>query len=735
MSHIEKNVKNESTHHCCGYASHEPTAARAFTQASAEAAQSTFTIAQMDCPTEERLIRKALEPCAEVQLLEFDLLNRRLHVIHDHGFDVHIEGLIAQLGMVAERDVNTASSSSKRSFGVSRRVWGRTLLAVVLAIGAEIGVWVQAPFWLPATLAVLAIVLCGASVYRKGWLAVRRLDLNINALMSIAVTGAILLGEWPEAAMVMSLFGLAELIEQQSLERARTAVDRLLSFTPEQVEVQVDGGRWQRKEAKAVAVGNYVRVLPGQRLALDGVVETGRFTVNQAPITGESDLVVKEKGDAVYAGSINGSRELQYRTTADHDHSLLARITHSVQQAQQNKAPTQRFVDQFSRVYTPVVVLLAIGVAVLPPLIGMGDFAQWIYRALVWLVIACPCALVISTPVAVVSALTVGARQGLLVKGGVHLERARQIQHVILDKTGTLTEGRPRVCDMLVLGESDDAVKQIAYSLGMRSDHPASQALATALKQESHIELMQFEAYPGLGVQGNADGVTYRLGSRLWALGDRLPPADVLNWEKNWQNEGAGLVFLANQYELLAVFAIQDAVKTTAADALSRLRSMDVGITIASGDNQQAVASVAKELGLEAVHAALLPEDKLKLIAHQQEHGIVAMVGDGINDAPALAQADIGFAMGAMGSDIAIETADIAILNDDLYKVPYVIDLSKRLHRVLVQNISAALAIKAVFLVLAFTGDATMWMAVFADVGASLLVILNSLRLLQVQPA
>lgn len=735
MSHTKKHVKKESTQHCCSHAIATPTASRQFTQASAEVAQSTFTIAQMDCPTEERLIRKVLEPRAEVQLLEFDLLNRRLHVIHDHGFGAHIEGLIAQLGMVAERDGDTVSSASKRGFGVSGRAWVRTLLAVALAIGAEIGVWMHLPFWLPATLAVLAIALCGMSVYKKGWLAIRRLDLNINALMSIAVTGAIVLGEWPEAAMVMSLFALAELIEQQSLDRARMAVDRLLSLAPEQVDVQVEGGSWQRQDAKTVAVGTYVRVLPGQRLALDGVIEAGRFTVNQAPITGESDLVVKGEGDVVYAGSINGTRELQYRTNADHDHSLLARITHSVQQAQQNKAPTQRFVDRFSRIYTPVVVLLALGVAVFPPLMGMGDFSQWIYRALVWLVIACPCALVISTPVAVVSALTAGARQGLLVKGGVHLERARQIQHVILDKTGTLTEGRPRVCDMLVLGESHDDVKQIAYSLGVRSDHPASQALATALKQESHIELTQFEAYPGLGVQASADGVDYRLGSRRWVLGDRQPPHKALEWEKNWQDEGAGLVFLASHDELLAVFAIRDAIKATSADALSRLHAMGVGITIASGDNQQAVASVAEELGIEAVHAALLPEDKLTLIAQHQRQGVVAMVGDGINDAPALAQADIGFAMGAMGSDIAIETADIAILNDDLHKVPYVIDLSTRLHRILVQNISAALAIKAVFLLLAFTGDATMWMAVFADVGASLLVILNSLRLLQVQQA
>ena len=441
--------------------------------------------------------------------------------------------------------------------------------------------------------------------------------------------------------------------------------------------------------------------------------------------------MTKAAGDQVYAGSINGLGELQYRVTTDYDHSLLARITHAVQQAQQNKAPTQRFVDAFSRVYTPIVVVLAAGIAVIPPLVGWGAFTEWVYRALVLLVIACPCALVISTPVAVVSALTASARQGLLVKGGVYLERARRIQHVILDKTGTLTQGMPRVQDVFVSTAHNDYVQTLAYSLALRSDHPASQALVLAQPEGSALEVSGFSAIPGQGVEGVIEGRLYRLGSRAWASAEAEPVPLLTAWEAKWQAQGASFVYLYEAQTVMAAFAINDVVKEGAAQALKRLASRGVTVSMASGDNRHAVSSVAAMVGLSHFHAELLPEQKLDLITQHQKKGLVAMVGDGINDAPALAQADISFAMGAMGSDIAIDTADITILNDDLNKLADVLVLSTRLHRVLVQNISAALAIKAVFLLWAILGGATMWMAVFADVGASLLVVLNSLRLLR----
>ncbi|MCQ9615962.1 cation-translocating P-type ATPase [Paenalcaligenes niemegkensis] len=731
------STSSTHTHHghsaaCCAGTPAPKASQSGFSSAGDGQEQSTLRIEQMDCPTEEGLIRKVLGNRAEVYALEFDLMQRKLNVVHSPGFRSQLQGLIAQLGMSSELESPATEPGAKVASGNAWSSWLRIGAAVVVALVAESASWLQAPSWLVLLLSVAAIGLCGLGVYKKGWIAIRHRDLNINALMSIAVTGALVLGEWPEAAMVMSLFGLAELIEARSLDRARSAVDRLLSITPDLVDVWSAEQGWVSEKAVNVQAGALAKVLPGQRLGLDGIVELGSSAVNQAPITGESEAVTKSAGDVVYAGSINGMGELQYRITADYDHSLLARITHSVQQAQQNKAPIQRFVDRFSRIYTPVVVAVAAAIAVTPPLLGMGTFSEWVYKALVLLVIACPCALVISTPVAVVSALTLAARQGLLVKGGVYLERARQIKYVILDKTGTLTEGRPSLQDMFIAGEHAEPVKQVAYSLAMRSDHPASQALVQAKVHEDTIEIQDFMAVPGKGVQGLAGNICYRLGSKAWAAAEGAGAQAMLTqWEAGWQARGASFVYLHDGKTIVAAFAVNDAIKSGVKTALQRLRSQGVSVSIASGDNEHAVRAVATAVGIDEFQADLLPEEKLTLLTQHQQTGVVAMVGDGINDAPALAQADIGFAMGALGSDVAIETADVAILNDDLNKIPDVLQLSKRLHRVLVQNISTALAIKAIFLGLAMTGGASMWMAVFADVGASLLVVLNSLRLLR----
>lgn len=732
MSTPSRHQHHDHSSQCCSVSAMSSPINSTFTSAEIGQEQSIFRIEQMDCPTEEGLLRKVLEPRAEVHSLEFDLMQRKLNVVHEQGFRPQLQQLISQVGMYGELETAGASTTPKQKAETSFSAWLRIGAAVTIALGAELASWLEAPMWLLVVLSVTAIALCGLGVYKKGWISIRYRDLNINALMSIAVTGALILGEWPEAAMVMSLFALAELIEARSLDRARSAVDSLLSLTPDLIDVQLEDQTWSKVEATTVQVGALVKVLPGQRLGLDGVVELGESHVNQAPITGESAPVLKSTGDQVYAGSINGMGELQYRITTDYDHSLLARITHSVQQAQQNKAPTQRFVDRFSRVYTPVVVLLAIALAVFPPLLGYGSFSDWVYKALVLLVIACPCALVISTPVAVVSALTMGARQGLLVKGGVYLERARQIRHIILDKTGTLTEGRPRLQHMFVNGVGSETFKQLAYSLALRSDHPASQTLVIAQIHDEALDVSDFQAIPGKGVQGRIAAKHYRLGSRAWALeGVSFEDELLQEWERTWQLQGASFVYLSDGVSLVAGFAISDTIRSGVNEALSRLRAQGVTSSIASGDNKHAVAAVAAAVGIENFDAELLPEQKLELLSYYQKSDATAMVGDGINDAPALAQADIGFAMGAMGSDIAIETADIAILNDDLNKIPDVVQLSKRLHQVLIQNIAAALAIKAVFLVWAVAGGATMWMAVFADVGASLLVVLNSLRLLR----
>ncbi len=694
---------------------------------------SRFYIAQMDCPVEEQLIRSKLESKAGVLALDFNLMQRSLEVVHETGLQAQIEDDLQELGMAPQR----LSADSRAVVPVMRSdsVW-RIALAVTLALVAEgLGWWGVSDWW-ALLVAGLALILTGPAVYKKGLIALKNRNLNINALMSIAVTGAILIGSWAEAAMVMSLFALAELIEARSLDRVRHAVDGLLQLAPEQVEVLDEQGHWHWQPAQAVAVGSVVKVLPGARIGLDGIVASGHSVVNQAPITGESAPVDKQAGDWVFAGSVNGFGELQFTTHGMYDDNLLVRIALAVQNAQQAQAPVQRFVDQFARVYTPVVTGLALALALLGPWLFGGAWLDWVYKALVLLVIACPCALVISTPVAVVSALTKAAKMGLLIKGGVYLEQARHLQYLALDKTGTVTVGQPQLQHHWVASDIDqNHVFAIARSLAQRSDHPASMAVATGLARYpvAPVSIDTFQAEPGAGVWAQIDSESWRLGRLNWvqASATGALPEAMQQWITAQQANGATLVFLGVRQQIKAAFALVDQVKPDAILALEALARLGVRVEMLSGDNSAAVQHIAQQLPLTHAYGDLLPQDKQRILTERGKGGVTGMVGDGINDAPALAQAHIGFAMGALGADMAIETADVAIMNDDLRKIPQLMQLSQRLHRILVQNISVALGIKAVFLLMALTGSVTMWMAVFADVGASLLVIANSLRLLK----
>jgi Cd2+/Zn2+-exporting ATPase len=605
-------------------------------------------------------------------------------------------------------------------------------VAAAAALCAEGLSWVDGPVWGTIALAVLAVFLSGLTTYRNGISAIARGDLNINALMSIAVTGALILGEWPEAAMVMVLFAIAERLEERSLDHARDAVGRLLDVAPSTVWVRDAHGGWAEKPASGVVPGDVLRVRPGERIGLDGLVERGNSAVNQAPITGESMPVAKAAGDTVYAGTVNGMAELEYRATARYDQTLLARIVHAVQEAQGSKAPIQRFVDRFARIYTPIVCVIALLIAVIPPLFMQAEWAEWAYKALVLLVIACPCALVISTPVAIVSGLAAAARHGILVKGGVYLEQGRKLVWLALDKTGTLTHGQPRLVDSKVIASALDLNRahELAVSLASRSDHPASQALVKDWRGDL-IPVDGFLAAPGSGVHGKIDGVDYFLGSYRSALGDAPDDTDVLTYVERLQDKGHTVVVLATAGDILALFAISDSLKPSSREAIEALHDLGVRTAMLSGDNTAAARNIARMAGIDAVHAELLPGGKQEFIQRYAREGLVGMAGDGINDAPALAQAGIGFAMGSMGTDAAIETADVALMDDDLRKIPRFIRLSRATHRVLVQNICLALGIKLAFLGLTVAGLGTMWMAVFADVGASLIVVANSLRLLR----
>nr|WP_244934431.1 heavy metal translocating P-type ATPase [Pseudomonas saudiphocaensis] len=689
----------------------------------------------MDCPTEERLIRDALAGVPGVGELQFNLLQRVLSVSHEEGALDRVILVIEKLGFTPVVEDEAAPQTAPEQLS-TKKPWWPLALSGVAALASEIVHFTgTGPQWLVAGLALLAILLCGLSTYKKGWIALKNRNLNINALMSIAVTGAVLIGQWPEAAMVMVLFTLAELIEARSLDRARNAIRGLMDLAPPQATVMQADGCWLELDVQSVNPGDVVRVRPGERIGLDGEVISGSSTVNQAPITGESLPVEKRIGDQVFAGTINEAGSLEFRVSAAARDTTLARIIHAVEEAQGSRAPTQRFVDRFSRIYTPLVFLFALLVAVLPPLLLGGAWFDWIYRALVLLVVACPCALVISTPVTVVSGLAAAARRGILIKGGVYLENGRHLQVLALDKTGTLTHGKPVQTDSLNLfGDDEPTHAGWAASLAARSDHPVSRALARHAEEQGLVllEVDDFTALPGRGSQGRVAGRLLYLGNHRLVEDLGLCSAPLEERLEALERQGKTAVVLCDEQRALMLFAVADTVRQSSREALAELQQLGIRTCMLTGDNAHTAAVIAEQVGVAEAQGNLLPADKLAWIEARQAQGqMVGMVGDGINDAPALAKAQIGFAMGAAGTDTAIETADVALMDDDLRKIPAFVRLSRQTASILKQNIALALGIKALFLGMALAGEATMWMAVFADMGVSLLVVFNGLRLLQ----
>ena len=611
-------------------------------------------------------------------------------------------------------------------------------LALLLAIGAELlGFFAPDTWaWKGAGLAVAAaaIVLSGFEVYGKGLVALRHGRLNIDALMAVAVSGAVAIGQWPEAAMVMALYAIAEAIEARAVDRARHAIQGLLRLAPEVAAQRQADGSWVSVPVASVAVGATLRVRPGERVPMDGVVSEGSTSIDQAPVTGESLPVDKAVGDPVFAGTINQTGSFEFRVSAPASNSTLARIIHSVEQAQATRAPTQGFVERFAAVYTPAVFIIALAVALLGPWLLDWSWTQAIYKALVLLVIACPCALVISTPVSIVSGLAAAARRGILIKGGIYLEGARKLKAIALDKTGTLTEGKPRLVDWQLLdGAGLDAAEaeHIAAVLAGHSEHPVSRAIAAGLRPNA-VEARDFKAIAGRGIQARIGDTDYVLGNhRLIEERGQCSPALEAALRRH-EEAGRTVSLLASDAAVVALFAVADRLKPSSREAVQALRALGITPVMLSGDNQATAEAIAREAGIAEARGNLLPQDKLDAIqALQAAHGPTAMTGDGINDAPALAQADIGIAMGAAGTDTAMEAADVVVMNDDLRRIAETVRLSRATHAVLWQNITLALGIKVAFLLLAVFGTASMWMAVFADMGTSLLVVANGMRLLR----
>jgi Cd2+/Zn2+-exporting ATPase len=582
-----------------------------------------------------------------------------------------------------------------------------------------------------STVLYLASVLFGAYHFaRKGLYALKTFSLGINFLMSLAILGAIVIEEYVEAASLAFLFSLAELLEEFSVERARRSLRELIKLAPREARVRRNG-----KELlcpiEEIAVGEVCIVKPGERIALDGQVLSGSSFVNQAPITGESVPVEKRPGDEVFAGTINYDGYLEITVTKRAKDTTLARIIHLVEEAEAQKAPSERFVDRFARYYTPGVVLVALLVATVPAIFFGAAFSEWFSRALALLVIACPCALLISTPVSIISAITSAARHGVLIKGGVYLEELGQIQTIVFDKTGTLTTGQLTVTDIIPTDSiSPTEVLRIAAALERKSQHPIARAIVRAYEERAAGEPLpdaqEFTSLTGQGVQAKLDGTLYRVGRLQLFNADGLALA----------SQAKTVIGVGTPDRLLGLIALADSIRPQAHQTVQRLKDLGIDVVMVTGDNEAAARAVAQHVGITHYHAGVFPDQKVHEIEHlRSEYGRVAMVGDGVNDAPALAAASVGIAMGAVGSDAALETAHVALMGDDLSKLPYLIELSRRTRRVIQQNIFFSILTKLTLGLGVFPGYVTLLLAVLVgDMGASLAVTGNALRLARVKP-
>ncbi len=627
--------------------------------------KSVFRVEELDCATEENELRQALGSLSRVSRLDFDLVARRVTVTHGFDSPSPIESAIRQAGMRPRLITPVVGESAPRGGTpprLPRSVIVTAVVAGALALGSEALViaGLEESSIAVIAMAVAAIALGGRETLLKGWKALTARRLTMNLLMSVAAIGAAVIGQWPEAAVVIWLFGVAELIEALSLERARNAIRSLVELAPETAHVKASDGTTTETAAGEIALGAIVLIRPGERVPLDGIVVVGTSSINQAPITGESIPVVKAEGDHVFAGTVNERGSLDIKVTAAKGSGTLDRIAASIQQAQGERAPAQRFVDKFASVYTPVVFALAIAVAAIPPLTGHGSLRDWLYKALVLLVLACPCALVISTPVTVVAGLGGAARRGILIKGGVHLEGARHLKTIALDKTGTLTHGKPTLTDLQVLTElAREDVLRITASIDALSEHPVAHAIVTAYEGPRDV-VSDFEAITGRGVTGTVNGVTYFVGNHRLAEETGVCNAEIEAILEGLELEAKTAIVLMTRDKALAILAVADTIRPESADAVAQLHALGVEPVMLTGDNTRTALAIAKLVGITDARGDLMPDDKLRIIGELAARGPVGMIGDGVNDAPALAKANLGIAMGAAGTDTAIETADVA---------------------------------------------------------------------------
>jgi Cd2+/Zn2+-exporting ATPase len=717
-----------------------------------------FKIRGMDCAEEIAVLQREVGPVAGgAENLTFDLLRGKMSV-KSAALPENIIQAVNRTGMKAERWTEGTSGGSRERKGTSFWVeHGRNVAMAASgaftltgflhhaligsfssALGSEgLGMVHAVPLAVRFYYAA-AIVSGGWYIAPKAWLAARRLRPDMNLLMTIAVLGALVIGEWLEAAIVTVLFALSLALESWSIGRARRAVEKLLALSPPTARITAHGVETE-VPAEDVPVGSIFRVRPGDRVPLDGEVVYGTSEVNQAPITGESVPVLKEAGASVFAGTINGNGALEVRSTKTASDTTLAHIIQMVGAAQAERAPSERWVERFARYYTPIVFMAAILTFLAPPLFLGAAWDTWAYRALVLLVIGCPCALVISTPVSIVAAITAAARSGVLVKGGTYVEVPAGLMAVAMDKTGTLTEGRPRVVEVLPEeGVSDHTLLKIAASIESQSNHPLARAIMEYcyVKGIAAEHVTDYVEIQGKGATCTIAQRNYWLGSHRYLEERREETPAVHDRLRSLAARGNSVVVIGDETRVIGMIALADAVRPKSRHAVESLRRLGVQhVVMLTGDNQPTAKAIAAACGIDEFDAELLPEDKVASIRRLVErYGQVAMVGDGINDAPAMARATLGIAMGAAGSDAAIETADVALMSDDIAKIPWLVQHSRRTRSIVRQNIILSLGIKALFVFLTFAGYASLWAAIAADMGVSLVVIFNALRLLRPKP-
>ena len=677
-----------------------------------------YYVRGMDCAHETALLRKELEGRAGVDELSFDVTRQAMTVIGPIPRG-DVESAVARTGMKAE-PFEGHKEEDRRILALSTAISGMALAAGLMAGVVDRP---RLPFLL------LSIAAGIWHVLPRAFGAARRFSPDMHLLMAIAIAGAMGIGEWVEAASVAFLYSLSLALEAWSVGRARRAVEKLLELAPATARLADSGSE---VAAADVEPGTRILVKPGERLPLDGVVTNGMSGVDESPITGESMPVDKQEGAAVFAGSINGGGALTVETTKAAGETTVAHMVRLVETAGEKRSRAERWVDRFARVYTPAVMGLALLVGILPPLLLGGAWDEWFYRALVLLVIACPCALVISTPVAIVAALAAAARHGVLIKGGEHLETPARISIVALDKTGTITRGQPRVFEVVALdGHTEEEVLTRAAAIEARSEHPIARAILAAAPDDPP-EARDVVAIPGKGVEGRVNSKRYWVGSHRWLDELRDEEQRVHERAEELAGPGRSVLFVGSERHVCGFIAVADEIRPDAREQVAALKAAGVErVVMLTGDNRPTAQRIAELTGIDEVHAELLPEQKVGMVETLSASGAIAMVGDGINDAPAMARADLGIAMGAAGADVAIEAADVALMTDDLSKIAWLIGHSRRTRRVIRQNIGAALLVKAAFVVLTMAGPASLWAAIAADMGVSLAVVANALRLLR----